>query len=119
MTRVSPVIKEASSDARKRTALAISSGLPTLRKALAVDKTGHFSVLRQSSTIFVSIMPGATALTRIFFRPYSVATVFVSAITLLFEAEYADTSFCPLIPAILAILMIELPYSMLGMTYLI
>src|SRR5699024_5186832 len=119
ITSVSPVIKEDSSDARNKTACAISSGWPMRRNAFAVDNTGHFFVFFQSSTIFVSITPGAIALTRMFFFPNSVAAVFVSAITLLFDAEYAATSFCPLIPAILAVLIMELPEFIYGIAIFI
>src|SRR5215472_14050863 len=74
-----PVTKEASSEARNNTTLAISSGLPMRpigwHSSLSLR---IFSGLRDRpinmlSTAGVSIIPGHTALTRIFLRAYSIA----------------------------------------------
>src|SRR5215211_2319036 len=76
-----PVTYEASSEARKRTHAAISSGVPGRRAG-----TASISSSPTPSVSSVSTKPGATALTVTERRATSAATVFVSATSPAFEA---------------------------------
>src|SRR2546422_1165718 len=81
-TRAAPVMKEESSDARKSTALAISSGVPILpmaRVAQPARYSSHFSPRRRASagSIGVSTSPGQMQFTRMPFPPSSIAIALV------------------------------------------
>lgn len=87
--------KEDSSEARKRTALATSSGLPNRQRTWAAAPPLRISSLtsgesaipaRASSTISVSVKPGQTQFTRMLSRPWRTANALVSCKTAPLEA---------------------------------
>eukprot|EP00953_Heterococcus_sp_UTEX-ZZ885_P019979 11160-Heterococcus_DN1.PRE.5 len=66
MPRMLPVVNEASSESRKHTNLAISSGLPALvMSCIGAAMSSNTSSETPGPTRFVCTMPGATALTRV------------------------------------------------------
>ena len=83
-----PVMYEASSEAKNTKALAISSGFPRRRRGMfAVN--GSRTSLGTAFIMSVCVMPGATAFTRIPFGPSSRAKDTVSPFTANLDAGYA------------------------------
>ncbi len=82
------MIQDASSDKRKRTAFATSSGRPTLGISSLVFRSSSVSgaVIPSRDTKSVAIGPGATAFTRIDFLASSTDKALVSILTPPFEA---------------------------------
>ena len=78
--KTSPVIYDESSEAKNNTALATSSGCPNLERGI-ISLYFSFMVSDKTSVISVSINPGLTALTFIFFERYSFAKDFVKPIS--------------------------------------
>ena len=102
---VCPVIKEASSDARKYTAAATSCGLPIRQSGVSSASASRVS-LECMAFISVSMTPGATQLTRIPEGPSSLASAFVKPIRPDFVAEYGTSQEAPATPQIEDILTI-------------
>ncbi len=86
--KTSPVIKPERSDPRKYMASATSSGVP-VRKRGVLDANSSREDGSMHSVIFVSIKPGATALTLILEGPSSFASAFVRPMTPALAAGYA------------------------------
>ena len=84
--QIAPVANPARGDARKATAAATSSGVPSRPSGMRV-KSFSFCSGVITSVMAVSMKPGATAFTRTPRGASSLADVFVSPITPAFEAE--------------------------------
>ena len=93
------MIKEAASDARKDTAAAISSGVPSLLSGVS---SASVSLIPggSSSSISVSITPGATQLTRMPVGASSLASDRENPMSAAFVAEYALSQEAPRSPHI-------------------
>ena len=92
-------MNEALSEARKATASAISSGLPSLPRG--VSPASLSSVSRPSTcTISVSITPGATQFTRMCDGASYIAKERVRPMMACFVAEYATSQDAPCSPHI-------------------
>ena len=94
-----PVIKEDASVERKYTVSATSAGVPPRIKGVS-SKKASLSSSESAEFIFVSIKPGATALTLMPEGPHSFASALVYPITPAFAAEYALSIDAPVIPQI-------------------
>src|SRR5512143_427930 len=76
--RYVPVMRRASSEARKRTAPATSSGRP-FRRSGVISAEASFSFCERNDVASVRVSPGATTFTRIPFGPSSSARDFAKA----------------------------------------
>src|SRR6478672_10692092 len=101
-----PLTKDASSEARKATAFATSSGRPTRPRGVMATKADRSSP-SPAWTPSVSMMPGTTALTRTPEGPYSLAQVLVSWSSAALLEPYAAAPGRPLRAAIVDRLMID------------
>src|SRR5436190_21472190 len=99
----------ASSDARKSTALATSSGVQSLGIGYSASEASMYSDVALSTAPGVSVRPGATALQRIPRVPYCEATDFVNRTTPALDAPYAARTPRPTKPSTEAVLTIEPP----------
>src|SRR6266511_1825356 len=99
----------ASSDARKSTALATSSGAQSLGIGYSASDASMYSGVALPTAPGVSVRPGATALHRIPRAPYCEATDFVNRTTPALDAPYAARTPRPTKPSTEAVLTIEPP----------
>jgi hypothetical protein len=98
------VMNDASSDAKKRIALATSSGSPSRPIGWAFLISSKYSEPPGSSgkrlTLSVLIVPGATALTRMPRSAHSMAKCFVIPVATNLAGPYVACRFCRAIPEI-------------------
>src|SRR3954447_25021094 len=99
----------ASSEARKTTALATSSGVQSLGMGYSACAASMYSAVALPTAPGVSVRPGATALQRIPRVPYCDATDFVSSTTPALDAPYAARTPRPTKPSIDAVFTIDPP----------
>src|SRR5215208_7984590 len=96
---MTPVTKEASSEARNSMALATSDGSPSLPTGCASLMGATYSS-GSSTTASVEIVPGATALTRMPLAAHSTARCLVMPEATNLAGPYVDCCACPARPEI-------------------
>ena len=87
--RIEPVVQEESSDAKYKTALAISSPVPILPRGCSAEAIFLFSFVFNQNNFVISVSTTAAQIqfTRILFLAYSNAKFFVRCIKAAFDTE--------------------------------